>query len=157
MPLRRSGTFPAVLRGVSTWTCPACAASVDDFLAACSCGFERDLEAPPSRLIDAPTRLYPWLGRALLLLHIGAYLSLAVGVLRSVDALVDWLAVPAGASATNIAASKAHFLAALLWLVAGGVGFVMQRGLVEAGLLLQAVHRRVTHVDERGRGGQRSK
>lgn len=137
---------------MSTWSCPACRTEVPVYDVACGCGYSRAAidEPPASRLAGSPITLYPWLGRALLVLRIGAYLSLAVAVFRAMSLL--WtLFVELSARESDKSAS-AILIDVVLTLVLGAVSFILQLGLVDAGALLHAVHRRVGSMDERNRG-----
>jgi len=133
---------------MSNSICPVCESEVPAY-EICACGYDPHApvdSVPRSQLLRSPTALYPWLGRALTLLRVMAYLSLVVGCFSGLSTL--WDAVLAYAVGRVIGP---HLLVALYYFLGTAIAFVLQLGLVDAGMLLQAVHRRVSAVDERDR------
>ncbi len=115
----------------------------------CTCGFTRELiDAPPASFaVRAPTTLYPWFGRSLVIVHVLAYLAAAGAVIRCGLVIVTYIGAPAATKPDVIAT----FGSVLGNLIAGAITFILALGLKEAGLMLQAIHRRVSVLDERDR------
>ncbi len=140
---------------MSKWSCPSCGGSVSSYDVSCECGFTRaELEPSPlsegvaSRRPFAPP--FPWLGRALVILRVCAFLGLAYGALTVLTDVYHAYTVPLSARDGAVAALLWH---ALLTAAGALISFVLTLGLVDAGNMLRAIHRRVGALDERDRAG----
>jgi hypothetical protein len=140
---------------MSTWSCPSCGRDVSSYEVGCECGFTRaEIELSPvseavgSRRAFVPP--FPWLGRALVILRVCAYLGLAYGGLVVLRDFYEAFNLPLSAREGAALPLLVH---ALLVAVATLVSFAITLGLVDAGNMLRAIHRRVGALDERDRAG----
>jgi hypothetical protein len=140
---------------MSTWTCPSCSREVSSYEVSCQCGFTRaEIEIePPSEAVGsrrAFTPPFPWLARALIILRIGAYLGLCYGGIVVLRDFYEAYSLPLSAPDGAITTLLVH---ALFTAVGALVSFALTLGLVDAGTMLRAIHRRVGALDERDRAG----
>jgi hypothetical protein len=142
---------------MSTWSCPSCSRDVSSYETSCECGFTRaELELPPasetvgSHRVAAPATLFPWLGRALLILRVSAYIGLFYGAVSVLGLFYDAFNVPVSGKGSD---ASAILVRALLVAVGTLISFAITLGVVDAGTILQAIHRRVGALDERDRAG----
>ena len=105
-------------------------------------------EAVGSRRAFVPP--YPWLARALVILRVCAFLGLAYGGLV---VLLDFYRVFTLPLSAGEGAASELIMQALRMAAATLISFVMTLGLVDAGNMLRAIHRRVGALDERDRAG----
>ena len=140
---------------MSDWSCPSCDSKVSSFEVTCGCGFTKaELEMPPfseaapSRRVAPPAALFPWLGRALVVLEICAVLGAAYGLITVGHDVFRVLTLPPSAKPEQASTLMLH---ALTTTIATVVSFIVTYGLIDAGKMLQGIHRRVGALDERER------
>ncbi|MBL8742894.1 MAG: hypothetical protein JNK04_17415 [Myxococcales bacterium] len=136
---------------MSDWSCPSCDSKVSSYEVSCSCGFVRaELDVPPTSEAAVRRAFLPqfvWLSRALVVLRIFAYLTLGCGALLVLRDLYDIHTLPLlAAGSVPILLGKA-----LLKALATLASFVITLGLVDAGIMLRGIQRRVGALDERER------